>query len=137
MNYNRKFAILYIGAMAKTKVVIYQEQEGKVPLLDWLDGLSPKVQDKCIVLIEQLAEMGHELRRPQCDILRDGIYELRARHGNVHYRVLYGFVGKNIVLLSHGCFKERKVPKKEIDRAIRNRSKYMQNPKAHMYAGEL
>ncbi|MHC4580660.1 MAG: type II toxin-antitoxin system RelE/ParE family toxin [Planctomycetota bacterium] len=65
------------------------------------------------------------------------IYELRARSGNVHYRVLYGFVGKNIVLLSHGCSKERKVPKKEIDRAIENLNKYMQDPKAHTYAGEL
>jgi phage-related protein len=123
--------------MAKAEVIIYKEQEGKVPLLGWLDSLSHKAQDKCIVLIEQLSEMGYELRRPQCDILRDGIYELRARSGNVHYRVLYGFVGKNIVLLSHGCSKERKVPKKEIDRAIENLNKYMQDPKAHTYAGEL
>lgn len=30
------------------------------------------------VRIEQLAEMGYELRRPAADFLRDGIYELRA-----------------------------------------------------------
>jgi hypothetical protein len=59
--------------MAKAEVIIYKEQEGKVPLLGWLDSLSHKAQDKCIVLIEQLSEMGYELRRPQCDILRDGI----------------------------------------------------------------
>jgi len=57
--------------MAKTEVVIYQEQEGQVPLLSWLDSLPSIVQDKCIALIEKLAEMGYELRRPHCDILRD------------------------------------------------------------------
>ena len=73
--------------MAETEVVIYQEKEGQVPLLDWLDDLPAKVQDKCIVLIERLAEIGHEFRRPHCDFLEQGIYELRARHGNVNYLV--------------------------------------------------
>jgi phage-related protein len=123
--------------MAQTEVVIYQEKEGQVPLLEWLDGLHPKVQDKCIALIERLAEAGHELRRPHCDFLEQGIYELRARYANVHYRILYAFVGRNIVLLSHGCFKETRVPKAQIKKAIRNRHNYLQNSKAHTYMGEL
>jgi phage-related protein len=123
--------------MAKTEIIIYQEQKSQVPLLDWLDGLPSIAQDKCIALVEKLAEMGYELRRPHCDILRDGIYELRARHGNVHYRILYAFIGRNIVLLSHGFTKEKKVPNKEINRAIRNRDSYIQDPEAHTYIGEL
>jgi phage-related protein len=123
--------------MAKTEIIIYQEQKSQVPLLDWLDGLPSIAQDKCIALVEKLAEMRYELRRPHCDILRDGIYELRARHGNVHYRILYAFIGRNIVLLSHGFTKEKKVPNKEINRAIRNRDSYIQDPEAHTYIGEL
>ena len=123
--------------MAKTEVVIYQERDGQVPLLSWLDSLPSNAQVKCIALVEKLAEMGYELRRPHCDILRDGIYELRARHRNVHYRILYAFIGQNIVLLSHGFTKEKKVPDKEINRAIRNRDCYIQDAKAHTYVGEL
>jgi phage-related protein len=123
--------------MAKTEVVIYQEQKGQVPLLSWLDSLPSIVQDKCIALVERLAEMGYDLRRPHCDILRDGIYELRARHRNVNYRILYAFIGQNIVLLSHGFTKEKKVPDKEINRAIKNRDSYIQDAKAHTYIGEL
>jgi putative component of toxin-antitoxin plasmid stabilization module len=63
--------------------------------------------------------------------LRDGIYELRTRYGSVNYRILYGYAGQNIVLLSHGCTKEREVPKAEIERAIKNIKNYKQNPKAH------
>ena len=93
--------------MPKTKVFIYQEKAGKVPLLEWLDGLSSKIRYKCIAAVELLSEKGNELRRPYCDYLEQGIYELRVRRGNVHYRILYAFVGENIVLLSHGCIKER------------------------------
>lgn len=123
--------------MARTEIVIYQDREGQVPLLDWLDGLPAKVQDKCVALVERLAQTGHELRRPHCDLLERGIYELRARHGNVNYRILYAFVGQNIILLSHGLLKERKVPKREIDRAVRNLSRYIQDQEAHTYSGEL
>ena len=30
-----------------------------------------------------LEELGHELRRPEADFLKDGIYELRAKHGGM------------------------------------------------------
>jgi putative component of toxin-antitoxin plasmid stabilization module len=72
--------------------------------------------------------MGFQLRRPNCDYLRDGIYELRAKHGTVNYRILYAFAGKNIALLSHGCTKEKTVPQIEIERAIRNFAQYNKNP---------
>jgi hypothetical protein len=123
--------------MPKTNVIIYQERGGQVPLMEWLDGLFPKARDKCIVKVELLREKGHKLRRPHCDILEQGIYELRARIGSVHYRILYAFVGKNAVLLSHGCTKERMVSKSEIDRAVKNRDNYIKYPKAHIYLEEL
>jgi len=123
--------------MVKIEVVIYQEQEGQVPLLEWLDSLPRKAQDKCIVKVELLAEYGHELKRPHCDYLENGIYELRARRGNVHYRILYAFIGRSVVLLSHGCTKEKRVPKTEISRAVRNRDRYVHDRKAHTFVGEL
>ena len=47
----------------------------------------------CRARIELLADLGHELRRPAADYLRDGIYELRAKQGHVQYRLLYFFHG--------------------------------------------
>ena len=64
--------------MPKTKVVFYKEDDGSVPILEWLDSLREKALDKCTVRIERLEELGHELRRPEADFLRDGIYELRV-----------------------------------------------------------
>jgi len=123
--------------MPKTAIRIYKEKDGSAPLRDWLDGLSAKVQDKCIARVELLAEYGHQLRRPVCDYLDNGIYELRVRYNNVNYRILYCFAGKDIGLLSHGCTKEQKVPRMEIERAVRNRANYIKNPVAHTYEEEL
>ena len=79
--------------MPATKVVLYAEEGESAPLLKWLDEIPQKAQDKCIVRIERLAAMGHELRRPEADLLRDGIYELRVRHRHDNYRIIYFFSG--------------------------------------------
>src|SRR5438105_845168 len=65
--------------MPRTNVWLYRDDDGTVPLLEWLDDLPQKVRDKCRVKIERLRELGYELRRPEADYLRDGIYELRAK----------------------------------------------------------
>jgi hypothetical protein len=87
-------------------------------------------------LIELLREFGSELRRPRADYLRDGIYELRTKVGNVNYRILYGFVGKDLALLACGLTKEKVVPGQEIDRAIRRIERYNVSPAKHRYVGE-
>ena len=107
-----------------TDVFFYKEpQDDSVPLLDWLDRLPSKAQAKCTDRIDRLGELGHELRRPEADYLRDGIYELRASYQGLHYRMLYFFVGQAVVVLSHGLTKEREVPPREIDRAIDRKNK--------------
>src|SRR3989337_664454 len=101
--------------MAKTSVVFYQEDPNNVPVLKWLDRLPFKVQDKCRVRIERLRDLGHELRRPEADYLRDGIYELRVRLGTTNYRILYFFHGRIAAVLAHGLIKEGEVPPRDIE----------------------
>ena len=118
--------------MPKTEVILFAEEDGTSPLVEWLDGLQSKAQDKCIVRIERLAEMGHELRRPEADYLRDGIYELRAALQGIQYRMLYFFHGEQAVI-SHGLIKQREVPPKEIDLAIKRKVRFEINPLKHTY----
>jgi hypothetical protein len=119
--------------VAQTRVVFYQEENGTVPLLEWLDELPSKVQLKCLARIERLKQEGHELRRPEADFLRDKIYELRVGFQGVNYRMLYFFHGNVAAVLSHGIVKEREVPPKEIENAIERRAKFERNPKAHTF----
>ena len=119
--------------MPKTRVVLYREQDGSCPFLDWFNVLPAKVQDKCYLRLERLREMGHELRRPEADILRDGIYELRVSQQGVHHRILYFFHGTIAAVVSHGVEKERVVPPKEIDRAVERKKRFVANPPRHTY----
>jgi hypothetical protein len=123
--------------MPKTKVIIFKESDNSVPLREWMNSIPQKAREKCIAKVDRLKMFGNELRRPDCDMLTDGIYELRARLGNVHYRILYAFCGKNIVLLSHGCTKIDKVPQKEIRKAFDNLKKYIKNRIAHTYTEKI
>jgi hypothetical protein len=60
------------------------DERGNIPILGWLDSLPDKAQ--------KLAELGHELRRPEADFLRDKIYELRVNFKGINYRILYFFI---------------------------------------------
>ena len=119
--------------MPATKVVFFQDEGGEVPLLEWLDSLPKKPKAKCIARIHRLRDLGHDLRRPEADFLRDGIYELRVGFGGVNYRMLYFFHGQTAAVVSHGCTKERMVPVKEIELAIQRKAKFEKAPERHTY----
>jgi phage-related protein len=86
--------------------------------------LAARAQDKCRVRIERLRDLGHELRRPEADYLRDGIYELRVGLQGMNYRMLYFFHGRVAAVLVHGLVKEREVPPRDIEEAIRRKLKF-------------
>ena len=119
--------------MPETRVVLYREEDGSCPFVEWFDELPAKVQDKCYLRLERLGEMGHELRRPEADFLRDGIYELRVSLRGVQHRVLYFFHWAIAAVVSHGLVKERVVPPKEIDRAVARKKRFEANPSRRTY----
>jgi hypothetical protein len=119
--------------MPQTRVALYKEDDGSVPLLEWLDRLSAKVKAKCLARIKRLQAEGHDLRRPEADYLRDGIYELRVGFRGVNYRILYFFHGAAAAVVSHGLVKERVVPAGEIDRALDRSAKFIADPKRHTH----
>ncbi len=119
--------------MPQTRIVFFREQDGSVPLLDWFDTIPQKAQDKCRLKLHRLADLGHELRRPEADYLRDGIYELRTRLGTVNYRILYFFHRNTAAVLSHGLTKEKAIPPREIDQAIGRKDQFDKDPVAHTY----
>ena len=120
--------------MPQTEVIFYRDEDGSAPALEWLRGLrrgEQRAYAKCVARTRELAVLGHELRRPAADLLRDGIYELLARSGRVHYRLLYFFHGKTAAVLAHGLTKEGAIPDAEIARALGRRRRFLENPERH------
>ncbi len=119
--------------MPNVEVIFYQEKDGASPVREWVNELPKKIRAKARVRIERLAELGHELRRPEADYLRDDIYELRWRVQSVNYRILYFFHGREVVVLAQGLTKERAVPPGDIDLAVKRKMEFSKNPKLHTY----
>ena len=117
--------------MPRTEVILFKEDDKSVPLVEWLASVPKKPQAKCVAALARLEELGHALRRPEADYLRDGIHELRVRFQRMNYRMLYFFHGRAVAVVSHGCTKERAVPKREIDAAAKRKERFRRNPKKH------
>ena len=126
--------------MPETRIVFYQEEDGKVPVLEWLMRLSQsdrKGYANCVARINLLAASGYELRRPAADYLQSGIYELRAKHRRVQYRILYFFYGQNVAILAHTITKEEAaVPEIDIERVLLRKGLFEANPDVHTYVEE-
>lgn len=117
--------------MPLTTIHFFRADDGSVPMLDWLSELklrNIKIYKKCLASLLRLKNEGHQLRRPTADLLRDGVYELRFSYLGVNYRILYGFAGKHLAVVSHGVTKERVLPAAEIDRAVERLAKYRSDP---------
>ena len=123
-------------ALPKTEVLFFQQAGGRVPVREWLEELRRADQlgyDRCIARISQLAEFGHELRRPAADFLCDGVYELRARRGRVNFRILYCFHGRGVAVLLHALTKENRVPAVELQRAVDRKALLESDPTSHVH----
>ena len=120
-------------------VVFFEDDRGDSPVFEWLQELRKtdrKAFAKCVARIQRLAELGHELRRPEADYLRDGIYELRVRRGTIDYRILYFFHGQTLVVLASALTKEKEVPSAEIGRALRRKQSFEDDPDGHTFEQE-
>lgn len=122
--------------MARTEVLFYMEADGTVPVIEWLGRLPRRASAKCLAYLARLESEGHELRRPICDALRDGIHELRPSFAGVQYRILYFFHGKGAVVVSHGLTKEREVPRADVERAVKRMQQFRRDPGGHSFIPE-
>jgi phage-related protein len=130
-----------VVAVPEARIVFYQNKSGEAPVLEWLKVFLKKDRKgyaNCVARIQQLASTEYELRRPAADYLRDGIYELRAKHVHVQYRILYFFYGQNVAILAHAMTKDvDQVPVVEIERAMKRKELFKKNPKIHTYVEDV
>lgn len=107
------------------EVIFYRRSDGSCPTDEFLDTLGHKVRAKAQKWMLQLEIYGPNLPRPYADVVRGKIRELRVGFASQHYRFLYFFAGKRIVI-THGFLKKTgPVPEEEIDRAERQMNDFL------------
>ena len=109
----------------KYELIFYANDRGTSPVDDFISSLSEKARAKIMSFMAILEEKGPFLKRPYTDILRNDIRELRIQLSSNEYRVLYFFFLRNKIVFTNGFIKKTdKVPKEEIERAIRRMADY-------------
>lgn len=107
------------------EIKFYEDQTGRVPVKEFLDGLDIKMRQKMLRSIQALQDMGISLRMPLSESLEDGIFELRAKSGTNISRVMYFFIIGNRAVLTHGFIKKtQKTLRRELQRAKDIRADY-------------
>jgi phage-related protein len=103
-----------------------------------LRDVDPEGFASCVVRLELLEQLGHELRRPAADYLHGGLHELRARHEHVQYRLIYFFHGRGVAVVAHGIVKKGSaVPYADVKRAEARKRAFEAYPEGHTFEGEV
>jgi len=93
--------------MRPLAVVFWRSEQGNDPVRDWLKSLPDEVT-KAIGDDLRLVQWKWPVGKPLVDGFGDGLYEVRTKHKNVNYRILFAFENETTILL-HGIIK--KTPK--------------------------
>ena len=101
------------------EVLFYHSPRGECFAEEFLNELPKKIQGKTFRWIQALETHCPNLPRPYADVVRGKIRELRIVFGSNHYRLLYFFADKQIIV-THGFVKKTaQVPIEELERAER------------------
>ena len=74
------------------EIELYDTEDGRCPVQEFLDSLEPKMHAKALRTIDLLEANGPLLRDPHSGPMGDGIFELRTKQGSNITRVFYFFL---------------------------------------------
>lgn len=100
-------------------IVFYAEEDGRSPVVAFLDSLDVKTRARFEWSIEQLRRRNVRARPPLVKHLDGKLWELREESNTNIYRLLYVFfAGRNIVFLHGFQKKSPKTPRRAIETAL-------------------
>jgi len=107
------------------KIYHYLSSSGKDLIEEYLNKQNKRVKDEIIAFIKEFQIERIFRKPPYSKKIHCDIFELRIKVGD-HYRILYAFFYKDSVILLH-IFKKKtnKIPKKELDLALRRLKDYV------------
>ena len=101
--------------------------DGHVPARDFIDSLDDEAAATIDAFIERLRVYGTRMHGKFVTKLTRHIFELRVKHFDRIFRVLYFYQPRRLIVLTSAFQKKRqKTPKAEIDKAERLRKLWLE-----------
>lgn len=114
------------------QVKFYQDGQGNVPMIDYLDKTNKKERAKILKYIEFLKDNEGYLDEPYSKHIKGKIRELRVDFSKNKHRIFYfTFIKKTIILLHVFSKTTAKTPVKEINKAEDNFKNVINNPRLY------
>ena len=108
------------------QIEFYSKENGETPFWDYYKTLNPKMRSRVLWTINLLKAAGPNLREPYSSPLNDGLFELRVKQVSDIVRCLYFFHRGQIIILTNGFAKKtKKTPRREIEKAKRDREEWI------------
>jgi len=105
----------------------YVDDNGHVPVREFLASLDPKTYVRFQWSLEQLRLRNVQAREPLVRHIEGKIWELREESRTDIYRILYVFVSGRRIILLHGFQKKtEKLPNKELEIARQHLHRFME-----------
>ncbi|HEY7648154.1 MAG TPA: type II toxin-antitoxin system RelE/ParE family toxin [Methylomirabilota bacterium] len=96
----------------------YRTPAGGRPVREFLLKLSEDARATVTAALEMLARRGNELRLPLSRAIGEGLFEIRVRHPEGPFRIMYCFrPGRRVVLLHALVKRTEQTPKGDLDLA--------------------
>jgi len=108
------------------KIEFYRLENGKSPVVDFLDSLTEKQVEKVFFVLDLIETIDIVPRKFFKKLeATDGIWEVRVRYANDIFRLLGFFNDERLVILNHAFTKKtQKTPKREIEIAEKRKKEY-------------
>lgn len=110
------------------EIVYFRTERGDEPVREFVDALDIGSRRKFWRKIAYLEQFDKDLCEPHAKHLGNGIYELRFRGPDGHFRVLYFFFSAHCAVLTN-AFKKKtdRVPEREIELALARMDQFRGN----------
>jgi phage-related protein len=106
----------------------YYEEDGKFPVIDFLNTLNAKESAKILREIDLLEKYGFSLGMPYIKKIEgtSDLWELRIKHSSNIFRVFYFHYIKGQFVLVHAIIKKtEKTPKRDLEISLSRINKYL------------
>ncbi len=117
--------------------LLFRDEDGSVPVTDWLDGLPDRARAKVIVRMERQEAGWHETRPGEVVHLGDGLHALRSRDTGTTYSVLYFHFALRSIVAVVGLTSKGKRPGREaIETALARKARFEADPRRFTFVPE-
>lgn len=104
----------------KWVIEYYTKPNGESPIMEFIDNLPLSTKARTFKTFDLLENYGLQIGEPHIKYLSNKLWELRIKASEGIYRFLFTIKKNRVIILLHAIHKKsRKIPKKELEIALR------------------